>query len=210
MQTGNMPTVADYIYDTATHTASWRFEGWSIYGDQYLMVLPDFVTNTSGIALDGEWTNPYAINTSNSNVSTFPSGDGTAGGAFKFVMTLLPGDADLNNVIDFYDYQIISGNQGDTNALFVDGDMNSDGTVDGADFSYVSGNWGTNYQEIFVVNDLDGDGKVNFNDLQIVIDNQGLASPDREDGDVDGDGDVDADDFDMVFHQIGLEFDWVA
>jgi len=57
----------------------------------FIFSLSDAITDADGNNLDGEWTNPASVNTVNSSVSTFPSGDGLSGGRFNFVMTLLPG-----------------------------------------------------------------------------------------------------------------------
>jgi hypothetical protein len=88
MQTGNVPTLAEFNYDIATMTATWRFEGWTL-GDQYFISLSDAVTDIEGNRLDGEWVNPAARSTTNSAVSEFPSGDGEPGGDFNFAATLL-------------------------------------------------------------------------------------------------------------------------
>jgi hypothetical protein len=86
--------VADYVatvglapggfnYDAATRTATWTFN--QPFGvDKFLVELSDSATDTLGASLDGEWTNA---------VSTF-SGNGTAGGDFRFRFNVLPGDVD--------------------------------------------------------------------------------------------------------------------
>ena len=50
------------------------------------------VTDAAGNILDGEWTNPTSYSQVGST-STFPSGDGTAGGSFAFRFDVLPGDS---------------------------------------------------------------------------------------------------------------------
>ena len=52
------------------------------------------MADPSGNALDGEWTDA---------VSTFPSGDGSAGGDFRFRMNVLPGDVNANGSVNWRD-----------------------------------------------------------------------------------------------------------
>ncbi|MFO7904720.1 MAG: hypothetical protein R6U98_18795, partial [Pirellulaceae bacterium] len=76
------PVVTDeFAYDPATLTATWTLTE-PLEADKLLLVLPDTVTNTEGIPLDGEWED---------GVSTV-SGDGTPGGDFQFRFNVLPGD----------------------------------------------------------------------------------------------------------------------
>lgn len=56
-----------------------------IVGDRLLIELDDAKVTSSGSSLDGEWTD---------NTSTGNSGNGTAGGDFKFRVNVLPGDVD--------------------------------------------------------------------------------------------------------------------
>jgi hypothetical protein len=105
LQTANLPALAEFSYNPLDFTATWRFEGWAL-GDQYLLALSDQVIDVDRNPLDGDWTNPASITTVNAAVSEFPSGDGTPGGWFKFVLTLLPGDANLDNVVDSTDANI--------------------------------------------------------------------------------------------------------
>ena len=217
LTTANQPTVVDtsFAYNAATDTASWQFEGWSIHGDNYLLKLSDTVIDVHGASnnLDGEWTNPKSINTVNSLVSEFPSGNGVAGGDFEFVMTLLPGDANLDGEVNFLDYSILSTNwQVMVGQLFVDADFNGDGAVDFLDFSILSTTWNRNLQSLFVLADLDGDLKVENSDRDTVLNNQGMPNPAYEDGDLDGDGDVDTVDLAIADLQLafGVDFNWVA
>ena len=52
------------------------------------------------LLLDGDWTNPYAVGDATSAVSTFPSGNGAAGGDFEFFFTVLFGDRDRSNQVN--------------------------------------------------------------------------------------------------------------
>jgi hypothetical protein len=72
------PQVVDFHYEAGSFTATWRLEGWRLYGDQYLISVADRVTDEQGNPLDGEWVNPRSTFTTNSAVSNFPSGNGRA------------------------------------------------------------------------------------------------------------------------------------
>jgi hypothetical protein len=210
MTTANLPEVAEFSYDPLTFTATWRFEGWAL-GDNYLLYLSDSITDTEGNFLDGEWTNPATRTTSNSLVSTFPSGDGESGGAFIFTMTLLPGDANLDGIVNNSDYSIWSANAyGPSGKLFIQADFNGDGVVNSADLTSYYWNYDTNLQNPFLLSDLDQNGIVNDDDLDILSANYGMTNADWEDGDLNGDSIVDDLDIDLAFAQYGLWFDSVA
>ncbi len=212
MTTANMPTLADFSYDTATNTASWRFEGWAL-GDNYLISLSDSVTDVDGNLLDGEWTNPASISTVNAAVSEFPSGDGNPGGRFNFFMTLLAGDANLDGVVDVTDFYIWEqGNWGITTGnVFQGGDFNGDGTADILDArGALSYNWGSNLQDIWALADLDGDNDIDADDLDTITANFGMTGATWADGDLNGDGSVTIEDLDLAFLQFGSGIDLVA
>jgi hypothetical protein len=83
-----------FNYDAATRTATWTFN--QPFGvDKLLVELSDSATDTLGAALDGEWTNA---------VSTF-SGNGTAGGDFRFRFNVLPGDVNGSGQVTAADVQ---------------------------------------------------------------------------------------------------------
>ncbi|MEX2315624.1 MAG: right-handed parallel beta-helix repeat-containing protein [Pirellulales bacterium] len=208
---GERPELAEFSYDTDTQTASWRFTGIS-KGDHYLISLSDSITDVDGDRLDGEWVNPASIFTTNSAVSEFPSGDGNSGGDFNFVVTLLPGDADLDNLSDFSDFTILIVNYSMTGAEFIDADFNGNGTVDSDDYDLLLQNYGANLQALNLLADLDGDFDVDGDDADILFENwdNNLANPTPADGDLDDDGDLDLDDFDLLFAQFGLELSVVS
>jgi len=82
-------------YSFATHgyilpnMAVWTFPT-PIGADKLLLDLSDSVTNAAGAALDGEWVDA---------VSSYPSGDGSAGGDFRFRLNVLPGDVDQSGEV---------------------------------------------------------------------------------------------------------------
>jgi hypothetical protein len=210
LRTANVPTLAEFSYDIGTMTATWRFEGWAL-GDQYLISLSDAVTDIEGNRLDGEWTNPLSLSTTNVAVSEFPSGDGQAGGHFNFVATLLPGDANLDGLVNSTDYYIFSSN---TNYgwLFTMGDFNGDGQVTyDEDGAILYANFSLDLSgPISMVGDLNGDFAVNDIDADILGDNMGMSNPTWGDGDLNGDGSIDALDVDLFFAQWGLELTVVS
>jgi len=71
-------------YNPGTRTAVLYLTA-AIEADKLLLVVDDTVRDIAGNALDGEWTNA---------VSSYPSGDGAAGGDFRFRFNALPGDVD--------------------------------------------------------------------------------------------------------------------
>ena len=206
-----------FVYDPLTRTATWRFDNWvsmdGNYLDNYLISLRDDVTDRAGNQLDGEWTNPTSISTVNSQISTFPSGDGKAGGTFNFVITILPGDADLDrvrdNVVNQDDTDAFIANLALTNPDFLESDFSGDGDLDLSDWNLLSSNNGKDLSTIAILADLHdiADSDVDADDVALVKTHFGTTNPL---GDVNGDGTVDLTDLDLAFAQFGLEIDLVV
>jgi len=210
LSTGNVPNLLEFSYDSLTLTATWRFDEWSL-GDHYVITLNDTVTDAEGDALDGEWTNPVSLTTTNSAVSEFPSGDGTAGGRFSFFVTLLHGDANLDGIVTAVDAGILITNWGVVESTFALGDFNGDGTVDVLDFTLMtSENWGLNLQTVWAIPDFDSNGAVDEDDYDHVYANLGMQNPTRADGDLNGDGVIDSIDTDMAYDLWQWDLLWVA
>ncbi len=211
LQAANRPVLAEFTYDIGTLTATWRFENLG-EADQYLILLADAVTDVEGNPLDGEWVNPASIFTTNSVVSEFPSGDGTAGGDFNFVFTILPGDANLDSWVqssdqgDYWSNYYSSGEDW----LFTDCDWDGDGIVDWPDEDLFYLNLGTNLQSISLLGDLNGDWVVDESDGNIIDANFGMSNPTLADGDLNADGAIDVHDLDLMFAQYGLELNVVS
>jgi hypothetical protein len=90
-----------FSYDSLAQTATWTFTT-SLADGRYLVRLSDAVESLDGKALDGEFFNPISV--SDTGSATFPSGDGDAGGEFRFRFTVLAGDSDHDNVDGATDY----------------------------------------------------------------------------------------------------------
>ena len=93
-----------FSYNSSTDTATWTLNA-PISDDKLLIDLSDSVTNTSGVALDGEWTD---------GVSSYPSGNGTPGGAFMFSLNVLPGDENQSGGVNILDTVSVAHLQGST------------------------------------------------------------------------------------------------
>lgn len=100
---GTSPTnVTSFVYDLATQTATWTFDGPFADG-RMLLRLSDSVFDLDHESLDGEFTNPWSLGQTSS--STLPSGDCEAGGEFRFRFTVLAGDTDHDNIQGSVNYQ---------------------------------------------------------------------------------------------------------
>lgn len=130
---------SDFAYDASTYTAVWTLSA-ALEKDKVLVDLSgdglDPVQDGSGNVLDGEWT---------TNVSTYASGDGTAGGDFEFRIDVLPGEVSGGTMVTGYDYILTRILQGKTTAdpgyLHIR-DIDGSGTIDTTDWMYV-------YSQIF-------------------------------------------------------------
>jgi hypothetical protein len=128
----NVPSYAfsGFSYNSATHTAVWTLT--SPIGDDKLHIDlkstgPSAVTSAHGDALDGEW---------HDGTSSFPSGDGTAGGDFNYHFNVLPGDANQSGVVNGLDISLASANWLQVGGIA--GDVNGDNVVNGLDIAAIS------------------------------------------------------------------------
>ena len=91
--------VSHFFYDPQTKVATWTLETPITAGERLHLDLDgdgvDPVQDLDGNILDGEWVD---------QVSTYQSGDGTAGGDFEFRFNVLEGDAIASNLVDYFDY----------------------------------------------------------------------------------------------------------
>jgi len=103
------------------------------------------VRDVANNQLDGEWT-PSPANLSSTGTKTFPSGNGSAGGAFALNFTILPGDYNRNNAIDAADYTVWRNHLGITSGGGqADGDGDGDGDVDNDDYQIWKAQFGTDF-----------------------------------------------------------------
>jgi hypothetical protein len=211
LRTAAAPALLAFSYDAGTQTATWRFELVD-EADHYVIKLYDDITDVEGNHLDGEWTNPAAVWTTNAAVSEFPSGNGTAGGHFQFVITILPGDANLNNLVSEDDYDVVQLYWNSTSQTFAHGDFTGDGWVAVADLNIVYINFDTDLQSLFIICDLNGDYDVDEDDEAIFLYSYstGLENPTWADGDFNIDGYLNGDDFNMVGNQLGIQLTLAA
>jgi len=150
--TGNVTydVIADstFSHTPGSTTATWTF-GSDFLADQVVLTLDDSVTDTAGVPLDGEWISPLAWDLNNPDVpmgaSIFPSGNNTFGGDFEFYFTILPGDANGDNVVDVTDLGDLSTNWQLTNQSFGNGDFSGDGVVDVTDLGLLATSWGIDF-----------------------------------------------------------------
>lgn len=122
----------NFNYNSATFIATWTLVA-PISADRlHINVLSSgsaAVTSLAGSPLDGEWTD---------GVSTYPSGNGVAGGDFIFAFNVLPCDVNQDGVVDIQDTTAIA-NQWLSSG--VTSDVNADGVVDIQDITDLANHW---------------------------------------------------------------------
>jgi hypothetical protein len=99
---GASPSVSGFVYDALSQTATWTFTA-ALADGRYLVRLADSVHNSANQALDGEFTNPWTLGATGTSV--FPSGDGVAGGEFRFRFTVMVLDSNHDNIVGSTNYQ---------------------------------------------------------------------------------------------------------
>lgn len=111
-----------------TNSGTWEFPVFP--ADKMELTLADTVLDGAGNQLDGKFVSPADIFQATSD--TLPSGDGTEGDDFVFHFTILPGDANRDNIVGLADLDIIETNfaLGGSSFTFADGDFSGDGVID--------------------------------------------------------------------------------
>lgn len=98
---GTSPSVSSFTYDIDNQTAAWTFDS-PLSDGRHLVTLADSMFDLDHEALDGEFFGAWSLN--DTDTATLPSGDGHAGGEFRFRATILAGDTDRDNVNGATDY----------------------------------------------------------------------------------------------------------
>jgi hypothetical protein len=129
-----------FSYNFSTFTATWTLPQ-AIGRDKLLLDLnadgSNPIEDAAGNQLDGEWTNPAS--TTQSSSSTYPSGNGTAGGNFLFRFNVLPGDANGDGTVNASDLTILGQHWKQSGVLA--GDFTGDGVVNASDLTLLGQNW---------------------------------------------------------------------
>ena len=130
---GTSYSFSNFTYDPTTFTATWTLAN-PLAVDRLHAILAstglNAVTDPSGSPLDGEWTN---------GASSFPSGDGVAGGEFNFAFNVLPGDTNQDGIVNGLDIAQIASHWLQVGGII--GDTNGDNIVNGLDISAVASHW---------------------------------------------------------------------
>ena len=193
-------------YDNTTFTNTWKLSSsntdtaFQSFGqnetdsvaDQVLLFLDDTVKAAAvdQALLDGEWINPAKLAPDVVNpmddkdlntdlISRFPSGDGEAGGDFRFVFTTyMPGDFDNSNLVGQGDLDLVLLNWGDPQSIaaWLTEYADNNNMIGQAELDMVLLNWGDNMlllEFVDALGDYNGDGFVGQADLDLVLLNWG-------------------------------------
>jgi hypothetical protein len=127
--------ITAFRYDGRTRTAQWTLRN-PISADRLTLALTTSRVNRAGNLLDGEWAN---------GADTYPGGNGTAGGDFRFRLNVLPGDVNRNGSVLADDYSEVkrkfftsTSNPGTGGAAYaVYDDVDGSGSILADDFAAV-------------------------------------------------------------------------
>lgn len=115
--------VSAYAWDGASRTATWTLDR-PVPTDRLRIELSDAVRDAAGHRLDGEWVDGLSA----------VSGDGAAGGAFAFALSVAPGDMNRDGVASVADLWYLRRALADYRW---EADINGDGAVDRADAAWL-------------------------------------------------------------------------
>lgn len=169
-----MPALANFDAPSSTNnfTATFTYESQLLHA-QYLIRAKDTILGTATNAvLDGDWTNPGKLATT-AATSKFPSGNGSAGGNFDLVFSILQGDMNLNNKVDFLDVSpfgaAINDSPGANASLARMADINGTGTLDFFDVEpfgdQLNDEIAPNQHELIILADSNKDFELDSNEL---------------------------------------------
>lgn len=136
----NVPTysTSGFSYDSTNFVATWTLAS-SLTSDKLRLNVSEATTDTAGNALDGEWTD-------SSGSFSSGSGNGVAGGAFRFRVNVLPGDANRSGGVNSNDSNVVRSawgtvaGGGGLYTLFRD--VNGSGSINSNDSNLVRTRWG--------------------------------------------------------------------
>ena len=117
--------IEDFAYDSASRTATWTFVN-AFVTDKLRMTLADSVQDALSNGLDGEWIDGQSA----------ISGDGQAGGAFRFRFDVSVADVDRDgstSVLDVKPLREATGTAAGDAAYSIFADLDGNGAVDDAD-----------------------------------------------------------------------------
>jgi V8-like Glu-specific endopeptidase len=122
--------IVGFVYDPVSSEATWTLAA-PLAANTYVATLSDRVTDSLGMSLDGEWTD---------TTSSYPSGDGVAGGAFRFKFRVAPGDVDRSGIVERADLRTNLDAQfaaiGSPNYTVL-GDLDGDGAINILDWARI-------------------------------------------------------------------------
>ena len=142
--------LTDFDYDPVNRTGTWTFDddpnpnNAVFISGQLEFSLTQFVTDKYGNKLNGSWNNPTTL--TDTGTSVFPSGTlPVTVSNFEIWVTLLPGDATRDNVVDIDDLNTVYNNWGLVTTVWTLGEMTGDGVVNLDDRNEVSNHFGFNF-----------------------------------------------------------------
>jgi len=149
--TTSLPVVLSGIsYDPTNYRLTLSTNGLLDDG-HYLVAVDDTVTDTTGVALDGDFVNgaPRTSTSAATAGQALPSGDGTAGNKFEFVFSVQHGDASRSSFVDVTDLNRLgiafgstAGNVSPSSNFNIFADFNGSGSVDVTDLQILAANFG--------------------------------------------------------------------
>jgi hypothetical protein len=157
-----------FAYAAGTRTASWRldkplanFSAANRQAEDSIRIMLDANTAAGvrgavgGLPLDGEWAD---------GLNNYPSGNGSAGGDFRFLLNVVPGDANRNGNVSPTDFGTVRSGSGRNTAdqgtapnhYTAFKDVNANGNISPTDIGVVRGNTGANIASVPMPAALEG------------------------------------------------------
>lgn len=181
LDTNTFYTATCLTTPTADGSSIWTWQISNTNGfprDHVFLSLSDSVTAVrTGLPLDGEWVSPSSVSVS-AGASQFPSGDIVPGGSFKFLFTILPGDATRDGIVDDDDYQVylLNVNQG-SGFEFEQGDFDGSGSVNFLDWQVYNAHVSNDNNAWLLLADFNNDKKVDDLDMAAFFSQWGEVEP---------------------------------